>query len=72
MLKLLFNRADMKLIGVHAIGEQATEVVHIGLIAMLMGATAQLFDETCFNVPTLGAIYKTAALDALGQRLIAD
>src|SRR5215469_3836168 len=72
ILKLLFDRADMKLLGAHAIGEQATELVHIGLIAMLMGATAELFDETCFNVPTLGAIYKTAALDALGQALFTD
>jgi len=72
MLKLLFDRAEMKLLGVHAIGEQATEIVHIGLIAMLLGAKAELFDETCFNVPTLGAIYKTAALDAMGQALIMD
>jgi NAD(P) transhydrogenase len=72
MLKLLFDRAEMKLLGVHAIGELATELVHIGLIAMLTGAKADLFDETCFNVPTLGAIYKTAALDAMGQALIMD
>jgi NAD(P) transhydrogenase len=39
-LKLLFRREDMKLLGVHVLGEQATEVVHIGLMAMLAGATA--------------------------------
>jgi NAD(P) transhydrogenase len=38
-LKLLFRRADRKLLGVHVIGEQATEIVHIGLIALMEGST---------------------------------
>ena len=65
ILKLLFHRADMKLVGVHAIGEQATELVHLGLIAMLTNCTAHVFDEACFNLPTLGQMYKVAALDAI-------
>ena len=64
-LKLLFRQGDLKLIGVHVMGELATEVVHIGLIAMMSDATADLFVEACLNLPTLGALYKTAALDAL-------
>jgi NAD(P) transhydrogenase len=64
-LKLLFRRGDLKLLGVHAIGEQATELVHIGLMALLTGAGADLFDEACFNIPTLGGLYKVAALDAM-------
>jgi NAD(P) transhydrogenase len=64
-LKLLFRREDMKLLGVHAIGEQATELVHVGLMALLTGAGADMFDEACFNIPTLGALYKVAALDAM-------
>ncbi len=67
-LKLLFASDTMKLLGVHAIGEQATEVVHIGLIALQTGATANLFIETCFNYPTLGELYKYATYDALGRR----
>ncbi|MDE3195372.1 MAG: Si-specific NAD(P)(+) transhydrogenase [Acidobacteriota bacterium] len=63
-LKLLFRRDDMKLAGVHAIGEQATELVHIGMMAMLADCGFEVFDEACFNIPTLGALYKTAALDA--------
>jgi NAD(P) transhydrogenase len=63
-LKLIFRRADMKLLGVHAIGEQATELVHVGLMALLTGSSVGLFEEACFNVPTLGTLYKTAALDA--------
>jgi NAD(P) transhydrogenase len=69
MLKLLFRRSDLKLLGVHVIGERATELVHIGLIAMLTNSTAHIFDEACFNVPTLGQLYKTAALDAIHHSL---
>jgi NAD(P) transhydrogenase len=64
-LKLLFRCEDRKLLGVHVMGEYATEVVHIGLMAMLAGATAWMFDEACFNLPTLGALYKFATYDAL-------
>ncbi|HTW63095.1 MAG TPA: Si-specific NAD(P)(+) transhydrogenase [Bryobacteraceae bacterium] len=63
-LKLLFRRSDMKLLGVHAMGEQATELVHVGMIALMTSASADLFDEACFNVPTLGALYKVAAFEA--------
>ncbi|MCW5550114.1 MAG: Si-specific NAD(P)(+) transhydrogenase [Opitutaceae bacterium] len=67
-LKLLFAPDTMKLLGVHAIGEQATELVHTGLVALHAGATADLFIETCFNYPTLGELYKYATYDALGRR----
>ena len=63
-LKLLFRRSDMRLLGVHAMGEQATELIHIGMIALMTSASADLFDEACFNVPTLGALYKVAAFEA--------
>jgi NAD(P) transhydrogenase len=67
-LKLLFATDTMKLLGVHVIGEQATELVHVGLVALHAGATANLFIETCFNYPTLGELYKYATYDALGRR----
>ena len=67
-LKLLFRREDMKLLGVHCIAEGATELVHIGLTAMLAGAGADLFIEACFNYPTLSEAYKYATYDALGRR----
>jgi NAD(P) transhydrogenase len=66
-LKLLFRREDMKLLGVHIIGEQATEIVHVGLMAMLAGCTADVFIEACFNAPTLGGLYKSATIDAFLQ-----
>src|SRR5262249_20760610 len=65
LLKLLFRRGDGKLLGVHAIGEQASELVHIGMIGMASGATMQLFANACFNMPTLGELYKPATVDAL-------
>ena len=67
-LKLLFAADTMQLLGVHAIGEQASELVHIGLVALHAGAGADLFIETCFNYPTLGELYKYATYDALGKR----
>ena len=66
-LKLLFHEQDMRLLGVHVMGEQATEVVHLGLLAMMMKATADLFHQTCFNYPTLGDLYKYATYDAMLQ-----
>ena len=66
-LKLLFHRDDMRLLGAHVIGEQATETVHIGMIAMLADGDAALFNRACFNFPTLGDLYKYATYDALVQ-----
>jgi NAD(P) transhydrogenase len=64
-LKLIFRRSDLEMVGAHVIGELATDVVHIGMMAMLARARADLFDELCFNLPTLGALYRFAAFDAL-------
>jgi NAD(P) transhydrogenase len=66
-LKLLFHDDDMKLLGVHMIGEGATELVHVGLTALLAGAGADLFVRSCYNYPTLTELYKYAAYDALGK-----
>ena len=68
-LKLIFRTDDMRLLGVHIIGEQASELVHIGLTALLSGATADLFIATCYNYPTLSEIYKYATYNGLQQRL---
>jgi NAD(P) transhydrogenase len=66
-LKLLFRRSDLKLIGVHVMGELATEIVHIGLMAMLTDGSANIFVEACFNTPTLSSLYKSAALNAISS-----
>ncbi|MCC6365387.1 MAG: Si-specific NAD(P)(+) transhydrogenase [Bryobacterales bacterium] len=64
-LKLLFKREDMKLLGVHVIGERASEVVHSGMMVMLTGNGADLLSRACFNYPTLGDLYKDATHNAL-------
>jgi NAD(P) transhydrogenase len=66
-VKLLFRRSDLKLLGVHVLGEHATELVHVGQMAMLTGATAEFFDDICFNMPTLSELYKFAAREVLNQ-----
>jgi NAD(P) transhydrogenase len=68
-LKLLFNCSDMKLLGAHVIGEQASELVHIGLMAMLTSSGVELFNRLCFNYPTLGELYKYAAYDAMLKQM---
>jgi NAD(P) transhydrogenase len=66
VLKLLFSDPEMHLLGVGVVGEGAAELVHVGLVALMMGADQQLFIETCFNYPTLGQLYKYATYDAMG------
>ncbi|HXZ30127.1 MAG TPA: Si-specific NAD(P)(+) transhydrogenase [Dehalococcoidia bacterium] len=72
-LKLIFEfnsdlSRPMRLLGVHVIGEIASELVHIGVNALMTGAASDLFIDTCFNYPTLGELYKYATYDAMGRR----
>ena len=67
-LKLIFRRDNMKLLGVHVIGEQASELVHIGLMAMLAEADAEIFLRACFNYPTLSDLYRDATINAIRKR----
>jgi NAD(P) transhydrogenase len=67
-LKLIFRREDLKLLGVHAIGELASELVYIGLIAMTAACDATVFGELSFNVPTLGALYQDATWRLINER----
>jgi hypothetical protein len=53
--------------GVHAIGENAAEIVHIGQAVLRLGATIEYFRDTVFNYPTLAEAYKLAALDGLNK-----
>ena len=65
LLKLIFARDEMRLLDVHVVGEQPTELVHIGLIAMMATGGTELFNRTCFNYPTLGDLYKYATYEAM-------
>jgi NAD(P) transhydrogenase len=64
--KLIVSRETRKLIGVHVIGERASELVHIGQIAIQLGGTVDLFIDMVFNYPTLSDSYKYAAYECLG------
>jgi NAD(P) transhydrogenase len=67
LLKLLFHRATRKLLGVHCIGETATEIVHIGQSVMAFDGTIDYFRDTVFNYPTMAECYKVAAFDGLNK-----
>ncbi|MBI3670114.1 MAG: Si-specific NAD(P)(+) transhydrogenase [Acidobacteria bacterium] len=67
MLKLIFRRADKHLLGVHIIGENATELIHLGMQVLETGGTLDAFIELVFNYPTLSETYKYAAYDGLGN-----
>lgn len=67
MLKLLFHRQSRELLGVHAIGEGATELIHIGQAVMAFKGRLEYFIDTVFNYPTLAECYKVAALDGINR-----
>jgi len=67
MVKLLFDRESHKLLGVHIIGEKASELIHIGQAVMNFGGTVDYFKDTIFNYPTLSNAYKVAALNGLNK-----
>ncbi len=67
LLKLLFHRENRKLLGVHCIGETATEIIHIGQSVMAFGGTIDYFRDTVFNYPTMAECYKVAAFDGLNK-----
>jgi NAD(P) transhydrogenase len=66
MTKLVVHRGTRRVIGVHVIGERASELVHIGQAVMHLGGRLDAFIEMVFNYPTLAESYKYAAYDALG------
>ena len=67
LLKLVVARETRKLLGVHVIGERATELVHIGQAVMHLGGTVDAFIEMVFNFPSHAEAYKYAAYDCLGK-----
>jgi NAD(P) transhydrogenase len=68
LVKLVFDRRDRRLLGVHILSEEAGELVHLGQAVMHAGGTIDQFIHTTFNVPTRTEAYKYAAYDGL-QRL---
>jgi NAD(P) transhydrogenase len=67
ILKLIFRRDNKQLLGVHILGESATELIHLGMAVLEAGGTIDTFIELVFNFPTLSEMYKYAAYDGLGN-----
>lgn len=64
-LKIIFCPKTLQVLGVHAIGEGATEIIHIGQVVMSTGGTIEYFRNAVFNYPTLAEAYRVAALNGL-------
>jgi NAD(P) transhydrogenase len=70
MLKILFHRETLQILGIHCFGEQASEIIHIGQAIMSQPGEAnsiQYFVETTFNYPTMAEAYRVAALNGLNR-----
>jgi NAD(P) transhydrogenase len=67
MMKMLFGLNDRRLLGVHIVGEGATELIHIGQAVLNLEGTLDYFVQNTFNYPTLAEAYKIAALDAFNR-----
>lgn len=67
MLKLIFSPTDKKLLGVHLIGEMASELIHLGSQVMAVDGTIDTFIHAVYNYPSLSDAYKYAAYDGLGN-----
>src|SRR5262249_41104828 len=66
-LKLIFHRETREILGIHIIGEGASELIHIGQAVMILKGTMNYFVETVFNYPTLAECYKMAAFNGLNK-----
>jgi len=66
-LKIIFHRETKQVLGVHIIGEGASELLHIGQAVMILGGTVDYFVDTVFNYPTLAECYKAAAFNGLNK-----
>jgi NAD(P) transhydrogenase len=67
LLKLIFHLETHALLGVHIIGDGASELVHIGQAVLSLNAPVEYFVNTVFNYPTLAECYKTAAFDGINR-----
>jgi NAD(P) transhydrogenase len=67
LLKLIFHSETHKLLGIHIIGEGASELIHIGQAVLSFGGTVDYFVNTVFNYPTLAECYKVAAFDGINR-----
>ena len=67
-LKLVADPQGKRLLGVHIVGEGATELIHLGQMGLLSGCDVDFFADNIFNFPTLAEAYRVASLDIVNQR----
>jgi NAD(P) transhydrogenase len=70
LLKLVADGAGEKVLGVQVVGEGAAELVHLGQMALLTGASVDVFIDNIYNFPTMAEAYRVAALDIASQRRV--
>jgi len=68
LLKLVADPEGRRILGVHIVGEGATELVHVWQMALLAGLEVDAFVDNIFNFPTLAEAYRVAALDVVKRR----
>lgn len=68
LLKMVADPSGERLLGLQIVGEEATELIHLGQVALQHAATIDFFIDSIFNFPTFAEAYRVAALDILGQR----
>src|SRR3954451_83027 len=66
-LKIIFHRETREILGVHIIGEEASELLHIGQAVIVLKGTVDYFVDTVFNYPTLAECYKQAAFNGINK-----
>ncbi|WP_084349721.1 Si-specific NAD(P)(+) transhydrogenase [Moraxella oblonga] len=67
VLKILFHRETLEILGIHCYGNHASEIIHIGQAVMKCGHTLEYFVNTTFNYPTMAEAYRVAALNGLNR-----
>lgn len=70
LLKIVCDPQGKKILGVMIVGEGATELIHIGQMAMINDSPIDIFVDNIFNFPTLAEAYRVAALNIIGQRMV--
>ena len=67
VLKILFHRETLQILGIHCYGNHASEIIHIGQAVMKCNNTLEYFVNTTFNYPTMAEAYRVAALNGLNR-----
>ena len=67
VLKILFHRETLEILGIHSYGNHSSEIIHIGQAVMKCGHTLEYFVNTTFNYPTMAEAYRVAALNGLNR-----